>query len=98
MHRSLSICALWVLLSMLLVTGTSSAAERLKLVVGGDHENPPFEFLEDGKPTGFNVELMRAVADAMGADVEFRLGPWGRVRKELEQGKLDALAGMYYSD
>jgi PAS domain S-box-containing protein len=97
MHRSLSICALWVLLSMLLVTGTSSAAERIKLVVGGDHENPPFEFLEDGKPTGFNVELMRAVADAIGADVEFRLGPWAKVRTELEQGKLDALAGMYYS-
>jgi PAS domain S-box-containing protein len=78
-------------------TGPSLAAEKLKLVVGGDHENPPYEFLENGKPTGFNVELMRAAAETIGAEVEFRLGPWGKVREELEAGKIDALAGMYYS-
>src|SRR5512136_576032 len=74
------------------------AAERQKLIVGGDHENPPYEFIENGRPTGFNVELMRAVADAVGADVEIRLGPWSQVRSDLEQGKIDALAGMYYSE
>src|SRR5512136_933018 len=74
------------------------AAERQKLIVGGDHENPPYEFIENGRPTGFNVELMRAVADAAGADVEFRLGPWSQVRADLEHGKIDALAGMYYSE
>ncbi|HEX9023274.1 MAG TPA: PAS domain S-box protein, partial [Geobacteraceae bacterium] len=74
------------------------AAERLKMIVGGDHANPPYEFLDNGRPSGFNIELMRAVADAIGADVEFRLGPWEEVREELEQGKIDALAGMYYSE
>jgi PAS domain S-box-containing protein len=86
---------------MLLFLSTAvpaSATEKLKLIVGGDHENPPYEFLENGQPTGFNIELMRAVAETIGADVEFRLGPWGKVRKELEQGKIDALAGMYYSE
>jgi PAS domain S-box-containing protein len=77
--------------------GAPPATERLKLIVGGDHENPPFEFLENGRPSGFNVELMRAVAETIGADVEFRLGPWSKVRNELERGKIDALAGMYYS-
>ncbi|HEX2770239.1 MAG TPA: transporter substrate-binding domain-containing protein, partial [Geobacteraceae bacterium] len=77
--------------------GAPPAVERQKLIVGGDHENPPYEFLEDGKPTGFNIELIRAVAEVMGLDVEIRLGPWGKVRQDLEQGKIDALAGMYYS-
>jgi len=97
MMRSISILCLWLILLILSTTVPASATEKLKLVVGGDHENPPYEFLENGKPTGFNVELMRAVAETIGAEVEFRLGPWGEVREELELGKIDALAGMYYS-
>ncbi len=97
--RSVSIHCLWLPWLMVLFTATPSpATERLKLVVGGDHQNPPFEFLEQGAPTGFNVEVMRAVAQELGADVEFRLGPWAEVRSALELGKIDALAGMYYSE
>jgi PAS domain S-box-containing protein len=87
-----------VLFLLLYLAGPVLAGDRVKIVVGGDHGNPPYEFLKNGKPTGFNIELMRAVADAVGADVEFRLGPWSQVRGELEQGKIDALAGMYYSE
>jgi PAS domain S-box-containing protein len=79
------------------VLGAPGGGNRPKIIVGGDHSNPPYEFLENGKPTGFNIELMKAVADAEGLEVEFRLGPWGEVRRQLEQGKIDALAGMYYS-
>ena len=98
MMRSISILCLWLILLFLSMAVPASATEKLKLVVGGDHENPPYEFLENGKPTGFNIELMRAVAETIGAEVEFRLGPWGEVRRDLEQGKIDALAGMYYSE
>lgn len=79
------------------VAGADSLATRSKLIVGGDFDCPPYEFLDHGKATGFDIELMRAVADAMGFDVEFRLGQWNKVRQDLEQGRIDALAGMYYS-
>ncbi len=79
------------------VAGAGTITTRPKLIVGGDHDCPPYEFTDNGTATGFDVELMRAVADVMGFDVEFRLGPWSSVRQELEQGKIDALAGMYYS-
>ncbi|MEJ2201235.1 MAG: PAS domain S-box protein, partial [Desulfuromonadaceae bacterium] len=46
----------------------------------------------------FNVEVMRAVAAAVGMQVEFHLAPWNEVRTALEEGRIDALAGMYYSD
>jgi PAS domain S-box-containing protein len=99
MIRSVSIHCLWLLWLLILSTAVPSfAAEKLKLVVGGDHQNPPFEFLEQKVPTGFNIEVMRAVAQEMGADVELRLGPWAEVRSALERGKIDALAGMYYSE
>lgn len=32
-----------------------------QIIVGGDHNYPPYEFLDEaGQPTGFNVELARA--------------------------------------
>jgi PAS domain S-box-containing protein len=98
MTRSVSIHCLWLHLLILSLAVPSSATERMKLVVGGDHQNPPFEFLAQGVPTGFNIEVMRAVAREMGAAVQIRLGPWSEVRTALEQGKIDALAGMYYSE
>ncbi|MGC4064976.1 MAG: transporter substrate-binding domain-containing protein [Polyangiaceae bacterium] len=68
------------------------------VTVGGDHDNPPYEFLKDGVPTGFNVELIQAVAEVMNLKVAVRLGPWQEVRANLEAGTLDALAGMYYTE
>jgi PAS domain S-box-containing protein len=98
MRRFLAAFSSWPLLFILLTFTAASGGDKAKFVVGGDQANPPYEFLKDGKPTGFNVELMRAVAETIGAEVEFRLGPWDDVRRELEQGKIDALAGMYYSE
>ena len=98
MKRFLANFSFWSLLLVLPTFTAASGGERPKIIVGGDHANPPYKFIENGQPTGFNVDLMRAVADAVGADVEFRLGPWSKVRQELELGKIDALAGMYYSE
>jgi len=95
--RSLATFSVWPLLLILLTFTAASGGERPKIIVGGDHDNPPYEFFENGKPSGFNIELIRAVSEVMGFDVEFRLGPWSKERQELEQGKIDALAGMYYS-
>ncbi len=69
-----------------------------KIIVGGDHNFPPFEFLDErGLPTGFNVELTRAVAQAVGLDLEIRLEPWAKIRRDLERGEIDAIEGMIYS-
>ena len=68
------------------------------IIVGGDHNYPPFEFVDDdGRPAGYNVDLVRAVAREMGLDIEIRLGSWPRIRGMLERGEIDVLAGMMYS-
>jgi len=71
---------------------------KLRLVVGGDHYHPPYEFLdEDGQPAGYNVELTRAIAEVMGIEVQVVLGEWSDMRRALEQGEIDILQGMSYS-
>lgn len=66
--------------------------------VSGDHAYPPYEYLEDGLPTGFNIELIAAVTEALGIRMEVDLGPWKHVRQMLKDGSTDVLAGMYYSE
>ncbi|MBD3167592.1 transporter substrate-binding domain-containing protein, partial [bacterium] len=71
---------------------------RDTLIVGGDQEYPPYEFLDEaGNPQGYNVDLTRAIAAELGLEVEIRLGPWSEVRKALESGEIDAVHGMFYS-
>lgn len=68
------------------------------IIVGGDHYHPPYEFLdEDGRPTGYDVELTRAIAEVMGLDVRIELAPWSEMRNALKNGKIDVLEGMSYS-
>ncbi|OMH29455.1 transporter substrate-binding domain-containing protein [Motiliproteus sp. MSK22-1] len=67
--------------------------------IGGDHNYPPYEFIdENGQPSGYNVELTQAIAEVMGMKVEFVLAGWDQMRIGLENGELDALQGMAYSE
>ena len=69
------------------------------IIVGGDRDYPPYEFLDkNGTPTGYNVELTRAIADVMGMEVEFRFGGWSEMRTALLKGSVDVLQGISYSD
>jgi PAS domain S-box-containing protein len=68
-----------------------------RIVVGGDHAYPPFEFLDErGRPSGYNVELTRAIAQEMELDIEIRLGPWSEIVDGLENGEIDIVQGMFY--
>ncbi len=77
---------------------TSELSAHRRIVIGGDQNFPPFEYLdENGRPTGFNVEITRAIARQVGIDVEVHLGPWTDIRQGLAQGEIDAIQGMFYS-
>ena len=69
------------------------------IIVGGNSAYPPYEFLDrEGKPSGFVVELTKAIAETMGFHVRIELGEsWAVMRKALEDGKVDVLQGISYS-
>jgi len=87
---------------LVLAAGTAGAmegeSEKPVVVVGGDYNYPPYEFIDsNGEPTGFNVELTRAIAEVMGLNVEIRLGHWDGMRRALEKGEVDIVQGMAFS-
>ncbi len=75
-----------------LIASENGPPRRQIIVAGGDHNYPPFEFMdEEGNPGGFNVELLEAVARTAGLEVEFRLGPWEEVLGAFKSGEIDVL-------
>ncbi len=96
MPRLLSILVL--LLPVLFPGAGLAEKEHHTLIVGGDYNYPPYEFLdEDNQPAGYNVDLTKAIAEVMGVNVEFKLENWEQARLDLQNGKIDALQGMIAS-
>ena len=75
------------------------ASSQRIVIVGGDRDYPPYEFLDkNGKPAGYNVDLTKAIADVMGMKVEFRFGGWSEMRNALLDGSVGVLQGISYSE
>ncbi len=64
---------------------------------GGDPDYPPYEFIDDkGKASGFNVDLVLAVSEALGCRSDIRLGDWPGLRSNLEAGKEIDVMAMFF--
>jgi PAS domain S-box-containing protein len=91
----------YLLQTVLLVLGLSAnaaaqPASTRTLVYGGDHEFPPYEYLdEQGRPEGFNIHLVRALAREAGMSIEIRLGQREERMREFEAGATDVMFLSY---
>ncbi|MDD4687883.1 MAG: transporter substrate-binding domain-containing protein, partial [Candidatus Cloacimonetes bacterium] len=90
---------IFVIIVLIVCTGLFGLwAERRKVVIGGDAEYAPYEFINStGMPDGYNVELSRELAKVLDWDVEFRLGKWALVMDWLQNSEIDLVQGMAFS-
>ena len=69
--------------------------ERRTISVMTTSNYPPFEFVnENGKPDGFDNDLIQAIAQDVNLELEYESGLWLDIRKALEDGCVHALTGM----
>ena len=67
------------------------AAKRLRY--GGDAAFAPFEYLDaNGKPAGFQIDLLAALAPEIGVEFDVVLAPWQQTEREFRDGRLDLIA------
>jgi PAS domain S-box-containing protein len=67
------------------------------LKVGADYAYYPYEFINEvHQPDGFDIDIIKAIGKEINMDISIKPGNWFMVKKEIEQGKLDMVAGMYY--
>lgn len=62
------------------------------LTVGSDIPYPPFEQGKAPNYTGFDVELMEAIAEKMGRKAEFQDTSFETIFRDVAQGKFEAVA------
>jgi len=74
---------LWIVWIIIIMSATSVWAETITLVTG---EFPPYtsEALED---RGFSTEIISAVFQEMGKEVEYTFYPWRRCEELVQKGK-----------
>ncbi len=72
-----------------------SSYQKSTIILGGDHSYPPSTFIENGRPTGFQVDIIKAVAAASGLEVRFSFCPWKEALEKLRAGEVDVIAMSY---
>jgi PAS domain S-box-containing protein len=76
-------------------SGLAQESSR-SLVYGGDYQFPPYEYLDEkGRPEGFNIHLIRALAREAGMSMEIRLGPREERMREFDAGQTDVMFLSY---
>lgn len=92
-----------VFLSLLLFC-TASFADPVRfspektILVGVNKDFAPVEFQNSrGNPDGYTVDLLTAIARKEGLNIKFMLDTWSNIRRDLQDQKIDMVAGMLYS-
>ena len=62
------------------------------LIVGTEPTFPPFEFTEDGKDVGFDIDLLQAVSDKIGYKMEIKNLGFDALIPALKSGQIDLIA------
>lgn len=71
------------------------------LVASGNPQYPPYLWrdpADDQKLVGANADLMQWLAAEIGIPIDTRyVGPWGRVQEEMRAGRIDLIAGAFFT-
>ncbi len=71
------------------------AQEPLDFVTMADF--PPYSYLENGKPTGIDVDIIYEMAHRGGLKIKIELLPWKRVMHYTEHGRADGAFAAFKS-
>jgi ABC-type amino acid transport substrate-binding protein len=72
--------------------GGSGSAEKQTLTVGSDVPYPPFEQGKAPNYTGFDIEIVEALAERIGRTAEFQDTSFDTIFRDLAQGKFEMVA------
>lgn len=93
----------WTLLVTVLLAGAAQAQEPActRLTASGNPQYPPYLWRDpqdEQSLVGASAELMQWLAKEIGLPIETRyVGPWGRVQEEMRAGRLDLIAGAFFT-
>ena len=91
----LALAAVLLTAATLAGCGSSGSADSGTLRVGTEGTYSPFSYQgTDGKLTGYDIEVVTAVANKLGKKVEFVQTPWDAIFAGLEAKRFDLIANQ----
>lgn len=91
--------ALLAPIALLPTANAQASCERL--IASGNPQYPPYLWRNPSDPdtlTGANHELMQWLSREIGIPIELRfVGPWSRVQEEARSGRIDLIAGAFFT-
>lgn len=84
------------ILMMIVLVGCGKEEEQTKkLYIGTNAEYKPYEYIENGEITGFDIEFMEALAENLGYEIEWKNLSFDGLLPALQTQKIDVvIAGM----
>lgn len=84
---------LMLLFSSITFASTTPTKNPGKVIVGTYFTNPPFEFINDNKYTGFEFDLMNEIARRLNLQTQYVDTTWENVIQELRDNRYDVIMG-----
>lgn len=79
----------------LLLSGCFSQQDENTWIVGTSADNPPYEFMQDGKIVGFDIDLVTEIGKHLGKKVEFKNMEFHSLLAAISSKNVDlVLAGL----
>jgi signal transduction histidine kinase len=74
--------------------GAAPPTGQPPLRVVGDQNYPPLSYLDGGVAKGFDVDVAKALGEAIGRDIQIELMPWGIAQDQVQTGQRDLVTEM----
>jgi polar amino acid transport system substrate-binding protein len=95
MKKILNVLLITMMMLSLAACGGKKEEVKKSIYVGTNAEFPPFEYLEEGKITGFDMELIDEIAKEMGTEIKIEDMTFDGLLPALQAKKVDVvIAGM----
>ena len=83
------------LIGIMVLSLSATALAKEKIYIGTNAEFPPFEYMENGKIVGFDIELMKEIGKILDADIKIQDMAFDGLLPALQLKKVDVvIAGM----
>lgn len=101
-RRIIELLAFVILISPFRVLASSPLASETdstkKIIIAIETNYPPYSHKDQfDHPNGLNADVVHAIEDVTGLKIELRIDTWAKIRTALEEGRIDAICGMFYS-
>lgn len=74
--------------------GAASPSEEKVIRVGAVPDSYPTAFIEDEELRGFSVDMIKAIIEEAGYEIEFVITDWNGVLANLQSGKVDTASNF----